>query len=741
MLRYICLLFLLTTALKGVAQNSKTNLEYVDPTIGGVGHILEPTRPTAHLPNSMVRVYPAKRDQLDDQLGFFPLTIISHRLGELFGILPHSGSVDRAAFERKYAYDQEKAAPHRYQVRLEESGIGIEFIPSGKAGLFVFTYPEGKENQVLFALRHKGSLAFEGKKALSGQEDFTGMSAWFYGEFSEPVSPELVADEKGVQRYAAAKTGRREILFRYAVSFISSEQAKKNLREEIPSWKREEVLAKATRSWNQVLDQVQLEGGTEAQRRTFYTSLYRSYERMVNITEQGRYYSAFDHQVHRAERPFYTDNWIWDTYLSLEPLHTILNPKMEADKIASYVRMYEQSGWLPSFAVLWGEHACMTGNHAAAWVADVWAKGVRDFDLPKAYEGLRKNALEGTLLPWRYGPMSSVDSFYHQNNYFPALRPGEKETVKEVHGFERRQAVAVTLQHSYDDWCLAQLARELRKPQEAELFLKKSANYRNVFRQEKGFMWPKDSEGRWIEPFDPKFSGGMGGRDYFTENNAYTYNWDVKHDLQGLFGMMGGKAAAEAKLDELFREGLGRSKYELWGTFPDATGLVGQFVMGNEPSFHVPYLYNYLGSPWKTQKRIRMLLDTWYTDNLFGIPGDEDGGGMTSFVVFSMMGFYPVTPGIPAYNIGSPSFEKVSVKLDNGKTFTVVARNNSPENKYIQRARLNGRVWDKPWFTHEDLVSGGTLELEMGSLPNKKWGTGENAVPPSAIDFNPLTKL
>ncbi|RYY63385.1 MAG: glycoside hydrolase family 92 protein, partial [Chitinophagaceae bacterium] len=229
----------------------------------------------------------------------------------------------------------------------------------------------------------------------------------------------------------------------------------------------------------------------------------------------------------------------------------------------------------------------------------------------------------------------------------------------------------------------------------------------------------------------PKFSGGQGGREYFTENNAYTYNWDVKHDIAGLFNLMGGRKKAEDKLDELFRASLGRSKYNLWYTFPDATGLVGQFVMGNEPSFHIPYLYNYTGAPWKTQKRIRMLMDTWYTDNLFGIPGDEDGGGMTAFVVFSMMGFFPVTPGVPVYSIGSPAFNQVSMQLPNGKKFTIAAKNNGAENKYIQSVKLNGITLSRVWFTHKELLAGGTLELEMGSLPNKTLGSKD-------ADFNAL---
>jgi predicted alpha-1,2-mannosidase len=325
------------------------------------------------------------------------------------------------------------------------------------------------------------------------------------------------------------------------------------------------------------------------------------------------------------------------------------------------------------------------------------------------------------MLPWRNGKACVLDDFYRQKGYYPALHPGEKETVREVHPFERRQSVAVTLGHSYDDWALAQMAKELGKNEDYEFFGKLSRNYRNLWWPEKGFFMPKDEKGNWID-IDPKWDGGMGGRDYYDENNGWTYLWQVQHDIPALIELMGGKGPFEARLDQMFREGLGRSKYENWAKFPDFSGIVGQFSMGNEPSFHIPYLYNFSGSPWKTQKRIRMLLDAWYQDNIFGIPGDEDGGGMSAFVVFSMMGFYPVTPGIPEYTIGSPVFEKVIINLPNGRKFIIEANEAGEKNIYIQKAWLNGLPLDKPWFTHQDIEKGGVLKFEMGPYPNKEWG-------------------
>jgi predicted alpha-1,2-mannosidase len=321
----------------------------------------------------------------------------------------------------------------------------------------------------------------------------------------------------------------------------------------------------------------------------------------------------------------------------------------------------------------------------------------------------------------------------------PALKPGEKETISAVHPRERRQAISVTEAQSYDDWCLAQLARSLGNEADYQFFLKRAGDYKNVFRQDKGHVWPKDANGNWIEPFDPGFSGGQGGRDYTTENNGYTYDWDVQHDLSGLFELMGGRAEAEAKLDQLFREPLGMSKYDFWYKFPDASGLVGQFSMGNEPSLHIAYIYNYLGAPWKTQKRVRMLLDTWFTDTTLGMPGDEDGGGMSAFVVFSMMGFYPVTPGVPIYDLASPVFDRINIHLHSGKTFSIVCRNNSAKNKYVQSIKLNGQRWPKIWIRHANITNGGTLELEMGNTPNKELGVSPADFPPSAMDLNPVT--
>ncbi|MEN6323694.1 MAG: glycoside hydrolase family 92 protein, partial [Proteiniphilum sp.] len=319
-------------------------------------------------------------------------------------------------------------------------------------------------------------------------------------------------------------------------------------------------------------------------------------------------------------------------------------------------------------------------------------------------------------------PAGELDKFYKEHGYIPALREGEEETIPEVHGFERRQPVAVTLGTSYDEWCLAQLAKELGLMDDYAYFMDASFNYRNLFNKETGFFHPRDKNGAFIQPFDYRYSGGIGARGYYDENNGWIYRWDVQHNIPDLIDLMGGKDQFVHNLDEMFVTPLGKSKYEFYSQLPDHTGNVGQFSMANEPSLHIPYLYNYAGAPWKTQKRIRSLIHEWFRNDLMGVPGDEDGGGMSSFVVFSQMGFYPVTPGSPEYSIGSPFFNHARIDLGNGKFFEIEAVNNSPENKYIQSATLNGKPLNKPFIHHNEIMKGGKIIFKMGNKANRNWG-------------------
>lgn len=721
---------------------TQSNLSYVDPTIGNVAPLLQPTRPTIQLPNQMMRMYPLRADHIDDQITGFPLIVVSHRLGEAFCIKPLCEEPKPGSWKKRLTYDHdlEVTRPWFYETWLVDQEVTVAFVPGKKAGIFRFVFPQNsKEKTLLFNNCNNGpsQFTFPSTSELTGMETYHGnIKVYLYGRFSSTGATGIVQNDAVVPSQTIEGANSRcfikfntattdTIEFRYAISYISAEQARKNYDAEVKQTSFAQLKSAGEAAWEKVLGRIQVQGGTLAQKRSFYTALYRCMERMVDITEDGKYYSGFDNKIHTTEnnRPFYVDDWTWDTYLAHHPLRTILDPAQEEDMLNSYVNMYSQSGWMPTFPVLFGDHACMNGFHSSVMFLDGYRKGLKRFGVAKAFEGMYRNSTQATMLPWRNGPKNDLDEVYYHKGYFPALKLDETETNTAVHAFEKRQAVAVTLGASYDDWAVGQLARELGRTTEYSLMKQRSANYKNLWNSKVEMFLPRDAAGNWIM-IDPKFDGGKGGRDYYDENNGWTYLWQVQQDLPGLMNLLGGKQGFENKLDQLFREPLGRNKNDWWYKFPDATGLVGQYSMGNEPSFHIPYLYNLTNSPWKTQKRIRFLLDLWFKDNLFGIPGDEDGGGMSAFVVFSSLGFYPLTPGRPIYTIGSPVFERAVINLPNGKQFTLIAENCSVVNKYIQRASFDGKELNTPWFTHQQLVNGGTLQLVMGPKPNKQWGTG-----------------
>ena len=729
----------------GVQQDmpDKAPIDYVDPYIGNISHLLVPTFPTIQLPNSMLRVYPERADYTSELLNGLPIIVTNHRERSAFNLSPYQGDSLRPVMA--YTYDNERLTPYSYSVELDDNRIKAEYALSHQSAQYRITFEPDKPAYVIVNSRN-GAIRV-GHNFICGQQQLSNnTNVYLYIEPQEEAIEAGVVENgviegskdlaEGTNVCAAWRfaEGTSTVNLRYGISFISEELAEKNLRREQKEYNLENLVQTGRDIWNETLGRIRVEGGTEDEKIVFYSSFYRTFERPVCMSEDGRYFSAFDGQVHNDNgTPFYTDDWIWDTYRAAHPLRVLIDRQKEEDIIDSYLRMAEQMGnlWMPTFPETTGDTRRMNSNHAVATVADALAKGLH-VDTVKAYEACRRGMEEKTLAPWSGNPAGWIDAFYHDHGYIPALRPDEQETDPNVHPFEKRQPVAVTLGTSYDQWCLSRIATALGKTEEAAHYLQCSYNYRNLFNPTTSFFHPKDKDGRWIEPFDYRFPGGMGAREYYGENNGWVYRWDVPHNIADLINLMGGNEAFIANLDQMFREPLGRSKYEFYAQLPDHTGNVGQFSMANEPSLHVPYLYNYAGQPWKTQKRIRQMLRTWFRNDLMGIPGDEDGGGMTSFVVFSSLGFYPVTPGFPAYNIGSPLFTRAQITLSNGKVFEIEAQGASDENKYIQSATMNGKEWNKPWFSHDDLKEGGKLVLVMGNHPNKAWGVNADNVPPSA---------
>ncbi len=719
-------------------------VDYVNPYIGNISHLLVPTFPTIHLPNSFLRVYPERGDFTGNLLHGLPLVVTSHRGSSAFNLSSFQGNENDLKPVISYSYDQEKLTPYSYSVYLDDQQTEVQFGLSHQSAMYEFNFSQNRAAYLILNSQN-GSLKWSGD-AISGFQTIDGNTrVYIYLKPEQTPESISVLKEKGLvsEKEASGKNacvvlkfgqGAKTVRLRYGISFIDSDQARKNLNREIPDYDLKSLQENGRKIWNESLEKIEVTGGTDNEKTIFYTSFYRTFERPVCISEDGRYYSAFDGTVHNDNgTPFFTDDWIWDSYRAHHPLRILVDPTKEEQILHSFVEMAGQMkhNWWPTFPEITGDSRRMNSNHGVASVIDAYRKGLRGFDLEKAYEACKGAITEKTLAPWSGMPAGELDQFYKEHGYIPALPEGAKETIPEVNSFEKRQPVAVTLGTSYDEWCLGQLAGELGKKDDAAYFGKASFNYRNLFNKETKFFHPKDKYGKFIEPFDYRFSGGIGARESYGENNGWTYRWDVQHNIPDLIDLMGGKSEFANNLDALFSTPMGRGKREFYTQLPDQTGNVGQFTMANEPSLHIPYLYNYAGQPWKTQKVIRMLLHEWFRNDLMGVPGDEDGGGMTSFVVFSYMGFYPVTPGLPVYNIGSPIFTNVKIHLANGKIFEIEANNASTENKYIQSATLNGDTWDKPWFSHPDLANGGKLVIEMGPKANRSWGSLEKNAPPS----------
>src|ERR1700739_4353150 len=576
---FACLAFMGCSTFAAFGQLQRDPVDFVSPNIGGIGHLLTEPVPYVQRPHGMARlapiVTPGITDRyLADKIYGFPAgpALLMASVGQ--------SSTNATAYASDYDHDFETATPYYYETDLQTWGIRAEFTATNQAAYYRFTFPASAHAHLVLSLKNHAEFSVAGKSAIQGSVRADGTVVqleqtapetreYFYAEFSRP-SHSWKTGQDGEMSQASKQAGEQigfvsespstagEIVeVRVGISYISTEQARRNLEQDIPGWKFDQVKAESRAAWNHALGAVQTVGGTERQRTIFYTALYRSLGRMTDITEDGKYFSGYDHQVHDAGgHDFYVDDGLWDTYRSLHPLQMLLNAKQQEDMISSYVRMYQQSGWMPSFPSAAGEQPVMIGHHAASFILDAYAKGYRDFYLAEAYAAVRKNATEATMLPWSRGPLTKLDRTYFDKGFFPALAYGETETERQVTP-ARRQSVSVTLENSYDDWCVAQLAKALGKKSDEEYFTRLAHNYQNMFNPAIGFMAPKIADGQWGAHFDPKLGGGNGGRDYFTEVNSWLYTFHVQHDVAGLIDLMGGRNAFNAKLDQLFVETCG----------------------------------------------------------------------------------------------------------------------------------------------------------------------------------------
>lgn len=648
-----------------------------------------------------------------------------------FSLMPVSGKLVVDQYQRALRFDHknEIAKPHYYKVTFDNN-LTTEMSPTERGVYFRFSFPQEKDAYVVLDGNSGGSMVRiypEEQKIVGYCKNANhsvpqGFTNYFVVKFNKPFKAygtwkndkgEISKDSKEafdnyVGSYIQFSPGEK-VEAKVISSFISIEQAELSFQKELAGLNTlEDAKSKAQDAWNKQLGKIEVEGGTPEEKATFYSCFFRSmlfprkfYEYDAN--NNPIYYSPYDGKLH--EGYMYTDNGFWDTFRAQFPLNIFLHPEMHGRYVKSLVDAYDQSGWLPSWS--FPGHSCgMVGNHAASLLADAYVKGVRTFDADKALEAMYHEATnKGTI-----GPSNGRDGWqdYFKLGYVPY--PGYAESV------------AKTLEFCYDDFCAMQVARLSGNSHYEDIFKRQIYNYKNVYDPGTRFMRGKQKDGKWVPNFDPSEWGGP-----YTEGCAWHYHWSVFHDIQGLINLMGGDHNFVAKLDSVF---------SVPNTFKVGTyGRVihemaememinmGQYAHGNQPIQHMIYLYNYAGSPWKTQYWAREVMQKLYSSTPDGYPGDEDQGQTSSWYVISALGLYSVCPGTDQYVVSSPVFPKMTVHLENGKTLTIVSDGNSLKNRYIQSASLNGEKFTRTWLTYKELMNGGTIQYKMGNKPNKSWGT------------------
>ena len=634
-------------------------------------------------------------------------------------LMPTSSGRTSSAF----THDEEKARPGYYQVMLKDENINAELTTTQRNGIHRYQYPAGKDAEIILDMDHSADKGSWGRRIINSQirilndhavEGYRIITGWAklrkiycYMEFSSPILtstlrdggrvPENTAVINGTNLHGYFRFGQlngKPLTCKVALSSVSMENARQNMEQEAPHWDFDRYVAAADADWEKQLGKIEVKG-TEVQKEIFYTALYHTMIQPNTMSDVNGEYMAADYTTRKVanNETHYTTFSLWDTFRASHPLYTLLEPERVTDFVKSMIRQYEYYGYLPIWQ-LWGQdNYCMIGNHSIPVITDAILKGIPGIDMEKAYEAVYN---------------SSVTS--HPNSPFE---------VWEKYGFMpeniQTQSVSITLEQAFDDWCVAQLAAKLNKDADYQRFHKRSEYYRNLFHPKTKFFQSKNDKGEWIEPFDPYQYGGNGGHP-FTEGNAWQYFWYVPHNIQALMELTGGTKAFEQKLDTFFT-----STYKSEQMNHNASGFVGQYAHGNEPSHHVAYLYNFAGQPWKTQKYVSHILNTLYNNTSSGYAGNDDCGQMSAWYVFSAMGFYPVNPADGRYIIGSPLLDECTLKLAGNKEFRIRTIRKSPEDIYIQSVTLNGKKHKDFFITHQDIMNGGTMVFKMGKKPSG-WG-------------------
>ena len=734
--------------LSKIADNTK----YVNAFIGTGGH--GHTFPGATTPNGMVQLSPDTRTLGWDACGgyhYSDSSIIGFSHTHLSGtgisdlgdflFMPISGTLNLkpgtqedpdSGYRSRFNHDEEEAEPGYYSVKLKDYNIQAELTATARAGFHRYTFNKAKQPGIIIDLSHniypdrspEQEFILISDTEIAAYKKSSGWAqdqqVYFHAKFNKPfkcvfydkgevLSPIKKVKSQNLKALLSFDIDDGEqVLVKVGISSVDYQGAKNNLETEIPVWDFDKVRKTANQVWAEQLNKINIEGGSEDKKVIFYTSLYHTSISPYLFSDVDGRYRGMDKNIHQSNgKNMYTVFSLWDTFRAFHPLQTIIDPELDNDFILSLINIYDEGGILPKWELYRNYTGTMIGSHSIPVIVDAYMKGIRNFNAEKVYNAMIKSMIYDT-----------TGILFPSNSVKEKLMPMAKY-YNEVMGYIpsdlENKSVSKALEYAYNDWCIAQMAKEFGKSEDYENFIKRSKKYSIYFDESTGFMRGKNSDGSWRTPFDPRFSQQI--KNDYTEGNAFQWTWFVPHDVNGLIELMGGKEQFTANLDTLFS-----TSSELTGeeVSSDISGLIGQYAHGNEPSHHISHMYNFVNQSWKTQKITDQIMNTLYFNNPNGLAGNEDCGQMSAWYVLNAMGFYSFCPGDPLYSIGRPLFDKVEINLPNGKLFTIIAKNNSPQNLYIQSVKLNGETMKKAFFSHNEILTGGTLEFEMGPTENKQ---------------------
>ena len=740
----ICMFILsLVSSCTNPVSISKKLTNYVNPFIGtdGPGN----TYPGATVPFGMVQLSPDIGIPGWDRIagyyyqdsiisGFSHLHLTGTGAGDLYDILvmptnsKFSKRIKANNFKpfSSFSHENETASPGYYSVDLLDYGIKAELTATERTGIHKYTFPEDDKSQINIDLGYalnwdsptETYFNVVNNTTIEGYRKSTGWAkdqrVYFVIEVSKPFeSYQLFKNDSLMTSPVTGKNTRivlnystnegEQIILKTGISSANINGAHKSLEIEAPNFNFETVKEQAENKWEKELSKIQISIEDETKKHIFYTMVYQSMLAPTLLSDLNENYKGANDSIQKAEGYNRYDTFsLWDTYRAAHPLYTILHPERTSDMINSLLAHYNETGILPVWSMQGNETNMMIGYHAVPVIVDAYFKGIENFDIDLAYKACVASAKDSSRQIDEYMSLGYVSVDEHHENW----------------------SVSKTLEYAYDDWCIAQFAKALGKTEDYNEFLKRSENWRNMYDSQSTFMRPKLKNGEFIKDFIPKEY-----TPYFCESNAWQYFWSVPQNIEGLIKEVGGNELFEKKLDTMFSlNPLPEDKLPIF-----STGMIGQYAHGNEPSHHVAYLYNYIEKPWKAQELIREILETQYKNEPNGHCGNEDCGQMSSWYVFSALGFYPVNPAQGIYAFGSPIVDSATLNLENGKTFAIETLRNSSENKYIQTIELNGKIIERNYITHKEIIKGGTLIFTMGNLPKKK---SKNSMALSSKIFN-----